>query len=149
MRACSSASRGRPSSDFHEGDVGRRVQRGDFDAVVATDRDLSLRARERFLDPTLAREPEAARELQLGSLARGPFGALEARGLLDLRFHFRDGRETRALHGSEGQRLEPSLIVVELAVQRGRAHGGVVAFASDRIDAELGDREPESRRGRR
>ena len=101
--------------------------------VVATDRDLSLRARERLVDPTLAREPEAAGELQLGSLPRGPFGTLEAFGLLDLRLHLRDGREARALHGREGQRLEPSLIIVELAVQRGRAHCGVVAFTSDRI----------------
>src|SRR4029077_19827549 len=73
--------------DLHEGDVGRRIQRGELGVPITADRDLSLRTGECLFDPALSGEPEAPGELQLGSLAGGPLGALEARGFLDLRLH--------------------------------------------------------------
>ena len=80
VRACSSASRRPTEQRFHERDIGHREQRGDFDAAVAADRDLSLRAGQRFLDAALAREPAAAGELQAGPLrARATRGARAAR----------------------------------------------------------------------
>ena len=84
----------------------------------------------------------------LAALPRGPLGALEPRGLVDLGFHLRDVAKRVPCTAAKRQRFEAALVVAELAVQRGRAHGGVVAFAPDRIEAELGDREPEPRRQR-
>src|SRR5262245_59841134 len=67
---------------FHERHIGHRVQRTDLDGLVAADCDLPLRARERFLESMLSGEAEATCELQFRSLARGPLGAFEPRGLV-------------------------------------------------------------------
>ena len=68
---------------LHDRDVGHGVQRSDLDAALAADCHLPLRAGQRFLGPALARKPPAAGELQAGSLACGPLGALEPRGFGD------------------------------------------------------------------